>query len=258
MDILNAFKSSGTTGTGNQLTVTFEHSIEVSASDQSIYRAGPPGSPNGDKFVYLKDVRVLWVIAGGELSFTVLGFDGEREWLGADLLSDQAALRGAGPDSRGPKTNLDPASVDFLLGLDPFASTPNPTLSAPRFVPNEVPTDAGDAGPTGSQRTQTHQVTTTDINSQVQVVSTIADSTPGWADALFGSNQSTDTTITLTYSVADSVTTSQSQEVTVNVWGNFGFRMWNDNLFGTLAFMEIAPQDRKPITARPVAAPSPV
>jgi hypothetical protein len=238
-DVLTALIPDTTSSQTSQLTVTTDNTMETTFGSSATYSAGPPGPGEGDKFVYIRNVRLSWLISDGELSFTVLGNDGEREFLASDLLSDQSAVRGGA--AVGPTTDLDPASIEFLLALDPFVGNPAPTLSPPRFIQNEPASDGGDAGVSGTTRQETHQLTTSDINTQQSVTTTITDDKPGWLDALFGSNQSTEDQFTLTYSTSQQVTQTQTQTVTVNVYGQYGFGLWFDTLFGTLAFTELEP-----------------
>jgi hypothetical protein len=238
-DVLTALIPDSTGSQSSQLTVSDDNTMETTFESSVKYTAGPPGPGEGDMFVYIRNVRLAWLIGDGGLSFTVLGNDGERQFPASDLLSDQAAVRGGA--AVGPTTNLDSASIEFLLSLDPFVGTTVPTLSPPRFVRNDPTSDGGDAGTGGATRQEIHQITTSDLNSQESVTTTITDYKPGWLDALFGSNQSTEDQITLTYKTSQEATQIETQTVTVNVYGQFGFSLWFDTLFGTLAFTQLEP-----------------
>jgi hypothetical protein len=249
-DVLTALIPDTTNTQTSQLTVTNENTMETSFGSSATYTAGPPGPGEGDQFVYIRNVRVSWLITDDGLSFTVLGNDGERQFPAQDLLSDQTAVQGGA--AVGPETNLDPASIEFLLALDPFVGDPTPTLNPPRFIQNDPTSDGGDAGAGGTTRQETHQLTTSDMNTQQSVNTTITDYKPGWLDALFGSNQSTEDQLTLTYSTSQLVTQTDTQTVTVHVYGQFGFGLWFDTLFGTLAFTELEPSELVQI---PIADP---
>jgi hypothetical protein len=243
-DVLTALIPDTTSTQTSQVTVTNDNTMETSFGSLATYTAGPPGPGEGDQFVYIRNVRLSWVISGGELSFTVLGDDGERQFPASDLLSDQSAVRGGA--AVGPETNLDLASIEFLLALDPFVGNPTPTLSPPRFIQNDPTSDGGDAGVGGTTQQETHQLTTSDMNTQQSVTTNITDYKPAWLDALFGSNQSTEDQLTLTYSTSQQVTQTETQTVTVHVYGQFGFGLWFDTLFGTLAFTELEPSQLLP------------
>jgi hypothetical protein len=237
-DVLTALVPDTTSSQTSQLTVTNENTMETTFGSSATYTAGPPGPGEGDQFVYIRNVLVSWLISDG-LSFTVLGNDGERQFPASDLLSDQSAVKGGA--AVGPETNLDPASIEFLLGLDPFVGDASPTLSPPRFIQNDPTSDGGDAGVGGTTQQESHQLTTSDMNSQQSITTNITDYKPGWLDALFGSNQSAEDQLTLTYSTSQQVTQTETQTVTVHVYGQFGFGLWFDTLFGTLAFTELEP-----------------
>jgi len=238
-DVLTSLIPNTTSSQNSQLTVTDDNTMETSFASSATYTAGPPGPGEGDQFVYIQNVLLSWLISDGALSFTVLGNDGERQFPASDLLSDQTALRGGA--AVGPATNLDAASIEFLLALDPFVGNPTPTLSPPRFVPSDPASEGGDAGVGGTTLKETYQLTTSDINTQQSVTTTITDDAPGLWEALFGTNQSTENQLTLTYSTSQQVTQTQTQTVTVQVYGDYLFGVWYDTLFGTLAFTELQP-----------------
>ena len=98
----------------------------------------------------------------------------------------------------------------------------------------------------GTTRQVTHQLTTSDMNTQQSVTTNITDYKPAWLDALFGSDQSTEDQLTFTYGTSKQVTQTETQTVTVHVYGQFGFGLWFDTLFGTLAFTELEPSQLLP------------
>ena len=93
-DVLTSLIPDTTSSQTSQLTVTNDNTMETIFGSSATYTAGPPGPGEGDQFVYIRNVRLSWLISGGELSFTVLGNDGERQFPASDLLSDQSAVRG--------------------------------------------------------------------------------------------------------------------------------------------------------------------
>ncbi len=127
-------------------------------------------------------MRVVWTAIGG----TVEGLIEDRDSL--------AAGRSAG------NTNLDAASIEMLLGLDPFVGNPKPVLSGARFVPAEPPNRAGfGASPQGGWISISRQVTGEDKRTTTKVTTKITEFRPGWLTALFGNDQTRQDTVTLGY-----------------------------------------------------------
>jgi hypothetical protein len=243
-DVLTGFVGDPTSSSSSQLEVSSEHSVTYTATETDTFTAGPAAQGAGDKFLYLRNVRIAWFISGFELDFTVLGNDGLRAFPGEDLLADQNELQ-AGGAMAGSRTNLDLASVKFLLGLDPFVTVSDPALGPPRFT--QVGEKAGDAVPQPDTFQVSHGITTEDTTAQNSITTDISDYKPGWLDALFGGNTATDSQVTLTYATSDQVTVGQTQTIELSVSGPYGCEFWLDNLFGTFAFTALPPTARRPI-----------
>jgi hypothetical protein len=243
LNLLSGIVSSNTTSTTDSITTTTEHDIQV--TDSSTTTEGTPtglGPGLGDRFVYLRNVKVAWLLANGELSITVLGSDGIRGFAAQELLSDAATLTSSSTSDAGPITNLDAATIQTLLALDPFVGNPSPGLAQPRFVQND-PASAGGSGtdPNGDSFVVTHDITTTDITTQTNVSTTVTDYKPGWLAALFGTNETTENQLTMTYTSAAQTSTEQKQTATVYFFAApddppYLVGLYFDVLFGTFAF----------------------
>ena len=242
LNLLSGILSSTTTSTTTALTTTTEHDLQITDTDTTTMGTPPGLGPGvGDRFVYLRNVQAVWLIASGALSFSILGVEGIRSFTAQDLVSDSKAI-GSTPGKTGPATNLDAATIKMFLGLDPFIGNASPTLAQPRFVPND-PATAGGRGtdPNGDAFSVSHDVTTTDITTQTSLTTTITDYKPGWLTALFGSNQATENQTTLGYSNATSQSTEQKTTATVTFFAGpndppYLVGLYFDRLFGTFAF----------------------
>ncbi|HEY8997135.1 MAG TPA: hypothetical protein VIM60_04525, partial [Edaphobacter sp.] len=134
--------TSNTTTTG---TTSSEHDEIVTNTDLTSFGSAAGLGPGlGDRFVYLRNVKVAYIIANNQLAYTVLGSDGIRAFAAQQLIDDLAALQNAnGALAVGPTTNLDTSTLQSLLSLDPFIGNPSPTLEGARFVQNDPPSAGG-------------------------------------------------------------------------------------------------------------------
>ncbi|HET9017888.1 MAG TPA: hypothetical protein VFN57_19965 [Thermomicrobiaceae bacterium] len=182
--IIQGLVPADTSSDSTTLSTSSEHDLVTTDTGSSTF--GTPaglGPGAGDRFVYLRNVRVAWLIAHGQLDFTVLGYDGVRGFAAHQLLADAAAMgpwpngnrevmapttlaattatvgsavpaRGTTPAATtarfgpnrptvGPITNLDLPTIESLLALDPYVFSQTPELAGPRFVPNDPPSYGG-------------------------------------------------------------------------------------------------------------------
>jgi hypothetical protein len=231
--------------TTNSLTTTTEHDLQTTDTDTSTYGTPPGLGPGlGDRFVYLRNVKIAWLIANGELSYTVLGVDGIRAFAAQQLISDANAIASSsGTVIVGPTTNLDADTLQKLLNLDPFAGNPSPTLFEPRFVQND-PATAGGSGTdsvNGDSFSVAHEINVTDITTQITATTTIDDYKPGWLMALVGDSESTENQMNFTSTLAVQNGTDQKQTATVTFFAGsndppYLVGLYFDRLFGTFAF----------------------
>jgi hypothetical protein len=244
LNLLASVFPDATDSNTNALTTTTEHDLQTTDTDTTT--TGTPaglGPGLGDRFVYLRNVRVVWLIADGALSYTVLGTDGIRAFPAQVLSEDLVAITASsGTVASGPVTNLDAVSLRSLLSLDPFVGNAAPALTGPRFVQND-PASAGGSGtdPNGDSFTAAHDISTTDITTQVNVSTTISDFKPGWLVSLFGDAEASETQMTFTYQSALQKTTDHQQSVSVHFFASqndpsYLVGLWYDRLFGTFAF----------------------
>ena len=246
LNALSGILSSTTTSTTTALTTTDEHDLAVTDTDTTT--TGTPaglGPGVGDRFVYLRNVKVAWLVVNGAMSITVLGDDGIRSFTAQQLSSDAKAIA-ASPTTVtvGPVTNLDAATLKMLLDLDPFVANPSPTLQEPRFAQNDPPTAAGSGtDPNGDILSVSHEVSTTDTHTTTSLTTTVTDTKPGWLATLFGleDNQATENQTTLGYSTSVSDGTDDKQTATVTFFANpgdppYAVGLYFDRLFGTFAF----------------------
>jgi hypothetical protein len=244
LNLLPALFPDATDSTSNALTTTTEHDLQTTDTDTTTAGTPPGLGPGlGDRFIYLRNVKVAWLISDGSLIYSVLGDDGIRSYPAQNLISDAAAIAASpGSVKVGPVTNLDAATLKVLLNLDPFIGNPSPVLTAPRFVPNDPPSAGGNGtDPSGDAFTVTHDVSVTDITTQTNVSTTISDYKPGWLIGLLGGNQATENQMTFTYTSANQVGTEQKQTATVTFFAGpndppYLVGLFFDRLFGTFAF----------------------
>jgi hypothetical protein len=251
LNLLSGFLSSTTTTTSSTLTTTSEHDLQT--TDTLTETFGTPvglGPGHGDRFVFLRNVRIAWLIAANQLIFTVLGDDGIAAFVADQLISDlQAILSSSGAITAGPDTNLDADSLQMLLSLDPFVGNPTPSLPAPRFLPADPPSFLGaGSDPNGDTIAVSHEITTTDTATTNSVQATITDTKPGWLNSLFGfdTDQSTERQTTLGYTTAEQNSTDNKQTIQVKFFAGptdppTGARFFFDTLFGTFAFLPLDP-----------------
>jgi hypothetical protein len=254
------FPDTSITETG-ALTTTTQHDLVTTDTDTTTFGTPPGLGPGvGDRFVYLRNVKIVWLIADNNLSYTVLGVDGIRAFAAQQLLSDAAAIASSsGKVTAGPVTGLDADTLQKLLALDPFVGNPSPALLAPRFVQND-PASAGGSGTdnkSGDTFTVTHDISETDTSTQTSTSTTIVDFKPGWLTALFGEAQATENQMTFTSTLTTQQGTDQKQTATVTFFAAptdppYLVGLFFDRLFGTFAFTAAAGSTERTAVVSPV------
>jgi hypothetical protein len=245
LNVLSGFIDDTTTSTTDISTAANGHDLITTDSDTSTI--GTPvglGPGVGDKFVYLRNVKVAWVIANGQISYTVLGHDGIRGFPAQVLVADLGAISSSsGTVTSGPVTSLDEVSLHTLLSLDPFINNPSPFLPSPRFVPNDPPSASGNGtDPNGDFFIVKHDVSTVDTATQTTSSVKITDFKPGWLNALFG-DQADHQEDTLIFTSAVQTTTDQQVSATVHFFAGpndppYIVGLSFDRMFGTFVFTQ--------------------
>jgi hypothetical protein len=249
-------------------SVTQDHKLDtLDVVKDAVTTAAQKGPGIGDVILYLKNVRLVWLFDKGDVRLAVLGAEDLR-WYSAEILKED--LQGielpignvahpgptegisivSGPRS-GAVTHLDRDTIESLLKLDPFAiAGPDAELSQNRYERNP---GSGGAGEGSFSHVVGHQIEQTDVNANVQFFTHLKDTKPGWL-SLFGvgdkSEEIIKTTVTHGSSVAER--SGKTIEETLNFVAPpddpkapYFVDIYYDRVFGTLAFKETPPDQRR-------------
>jgi hypothetical protein len=229
---------------GGSLTVTYTQAATLGTSAT----AGGPGV--GDNIIFYKNVRVAWAYNDGQWLLCPLG--GTLVTVTAATLKNQLASVGISSEDQ-----------QLLLSLDPFvAGGPNATLPSNRFtLPPGFENSSIEYGG-GATYDQKYTVnrdtkTTTTTKNYTTETSTWE---PGTLLRMFGlGTEKSQKTTTLTNAVGSEVSDSVTLDANlVSGPGDvFVVSIWYDNLFGTLAFQQIAPT-QQPVVSGQGARPGEV
>lgn len=248
-DIFDGFNSSNTSSDTTLTSTTQENDLQT--TDTTTLTIGTPatfGPGQGDQFGMLFNVRVAWVITNNELGFTILDYDGIRQYPAQSLLDDLQSLASGTPVSKS-KTLLDAATIKNLLSLDPLVQNSTaPTLNPSRFVQADTKSiGGGGTAATGTPLTVTHTVTSTETTTQNQVNTTITDYKPGWLGALFGTspNTTTESQMSMSYSSANQQSQTYTVTSTVIIFAGIDestmLQAYFDTLFKTFLYLLYIP-----------------
>jgi len=209
----------------------------------------------GDRIGILLNVKVGWAIVNGELSYTILGYDGVRTYAVQTLSSDLSLLNSGTPISQ-TQTQLDAHTIQNLLSLDPLVQNASASaLTGARFVQN-VPASLGGSGTDaqGDQFVASHTVTTTDTTTQSNVTTTLTDTKPGWLVTLLGfdNNTSTETVTSMTYTSGITQSVGETVNSGVTLFASTAetpnmVSLYFDTLFGTFVFLPYDPNGIPPV-----------
>jgi hypothetical protein len=242
----------------NTLTVA-----DTTVDKETTGTSGGPGLD--DRFVYLKNVKLMWIFKDGRVQLSMLGYL-RGSSTGQFLLANK--------DNPGPidcVLDLDGVTrhciyanaARLLLSLDPFtaplvnvpylANQPIPitvaALSPPRFDPNSCTLFDLTGSDGVFQPGFTHSVTQQDQTANMTYSQTVVDAKAGWlgfAAAYIPSyvvptTQTTTTKMTNTVSTASAIGTSIAASAQFNMQGNpFAVLQCYDSLFGTFAFVPMS------------------
>jgi hypothetical protein len=245
LNLIAGLLSDTTSNTTTTNTTTTENDVIVTETDLTDFESTPGLGPGlGDRFVYLRNVKVTYLITNGTLSLNVIGDDGIRGFAAQQLISDLQAIQSSSTPIAGPVTGLDAATIQSLLTLDPFIGNPAAIPNGPRFEQNDPPSAGGSGtGPDGDKFTITHDITTVDITTSTNVTTTVTDYKPGWLIALFGGAQATENTVSTTYTYGSQQSVDKQQAATVHFFAGpndppYLVGLYFDHLFGTFAFTQ--------------------
>lgn len=237
--------ASTTTEADHSLTLTLTHT-EQFPSDAGF------GPGEGDRIIYLKDVRVVWMAVNGEVGIHVLGFAGVGANAARDLLAEQQSLA----SGAAPRLELDAQTIKSLLAQDPLITVRRPIVSQPfgpavvgppRFVPADPAGHNGSGtGSTGTGDTviATYEATTDDKQTTISTQTNVTDMKPGFLSVLFGGDD-TETTTTATLTNTQSIDTKTTDKLTSTITffsegadDPYDVKIFYDNLFGTYAILD--------------------
>jgi hypothetical protein len=246
-DILGAVGDTTTDTT--TVTVENDHSVTLAWTDTNAFGTATALGPGvGDRFIYMNNVRMVWMALNGEVAIHILGFDKIRADTAQTLLADQQAILNGQPTV----TGLDAQSLQQLISLDPFcihrsriAVFGPPLIGPPRFVPATPPEQAGTGtSPQGDQISAAYEVTLEDKKVETNVQVTITDVKPGWLDVVFG-EEDAETTTTMTVTMANTTGTKTDEKITdtaaffsAGADDPYDVKIFYDRLFGTLVFVD--------------------
>jgi hypothetical protein len=247
-DILGGFGDQGANSETSSITTQTNNSFAVAVAYSDTYGSASGAGPGeGDRFVYLRNVKAVWANVNGNVSLSVLGYDGVYAYPASTLIADLQALSSRGTT----KTLLDATTIELMLELDPYYVLSKrkvspvihpPLIGSPRFSPL-TPLNRGGGGTAGtgdvfSLANETIADTSTSTSNQTINVS---DYKPGWIDVLLGAdNTETTTTLTATNTLASDQKQDEAITNTVTMYTSsdpsdtYAIQMWFDNLFQTI------------------------
>lgn len=247
-DILTAFGDQ--TVSSGQTTVTTETDNTITLSDTESDTLGSEqaaGPGVGDRFIYLSNVRAIWLNLHGDVGLSILGFKSVVAYPASALTADLQSLNGGGTATY---TGLDLQTIQLLLELDPYyllgkrvggIINGQPLVGPPRFTPADPVERQGSGtlatGDVFSWANETINETKTVSNN---ATTSVTDVKPGWMDVIFGADN-TDTTTTLT--ITNGATTDDKSDETITNTitmvsqdqnDPYDIQIYYDHLFGTI------------------------
>ncbi|MBL8241868.1 MAG: hypothetical protein JNM66_30870 [Bryobacterales bacterium] len=228
--IAGALGTASATETDSVSTVT-ETSMTLSISrEQTISTTAASGGPGrGDLIYYLKNAKLAWFATSvGRVKVTVFGHDG-------------LGVTSVGFLKDGGETDLDAATVEEFLKLDPFvAGGPGAALPAERYVYlDTIDLNGGEI-----TQTESYSITRTDAKRTVRTNSRVQKNTKGLLGFLgLGVTDDTTTETKLTHSSAVQNEVSQAISNTVSLAAQpaerYSVEVYCDVVFGTFAYRAV-------------------
>jgi hypothetical protein len=246
--ILNAVGAPSTSD-ATTVTVQDDRSVTLSITNMNQYGSGQGLGPGvGDRIVYLRDVKVVWMAVNGEVGIHVLGTSGIGANAVQDLMQEKAILKGGGTATLG----LDLATIDALLDVDPIVGSASrftlfgPRIGPPRFVPANPAGRSGTTTSSGGDVFQaTYDVATDAKHTVTNSKTTITDNKPGWGAVLFDGAENTETITTSTFTTSQSTDDKTDVKVTSTITlvssghdDPYNVKIFYDNTFGTYCVVD--------------------
>ena len=209
------------------LTLTYTQASTLGTSA----KGGGPGV--GDNIIFYKNVRVAWAYNGG--SWLLCPFGWTIVTVTAATFQNQLAQVGISSEDQQLLLSLDP----FVAG-GPFVTPPSDRFTIPPGIA-ETSIEYGGGATYDQKYTVTRDTkTTTTTKTYTTDTSTWE---PGTLLRMFGlGTQKSQTTTTVTNAVGSEVsdTVTLDANLVSGLGDVFAVSIWYDNLFGTLAFQQIA------------------
>jgi hypothetical protein len=246
--ILNAV-GAPTSSDSSTVTVQDDRSVTLSITNMSQYGSGSALGPGvGDRIVYLRNVKVVWMAVNGEVGIHVLGSSGIGANAVQDLMQEKAILQGGGRATLG----LDVVTIDALLDVDPIVGSSSrigllgPRIGPPRFVPANPLGRSGTTTSAGGDVFQaTYDVATDSKHTVTNSKTTITDNKPGWGAVLFGGAENTETITTSTFSTSQATDDKTDNKVTSTITlvssghdDPYDVKIFYDRTFGTYCVVD--------------------
>lgn len=229
---------------GGSLTLTYAQASLLGTSAIG----GGPGV--GDNIIFYKNVRVAWAYNDGRWLLCPFGWT--IVTVTATILQNQLAQVGISSEDQQLLLSLDP----FVAG-GPFATLPSDRFTIPPGIA-ETSIEYG-GGATFDQKYTVTRDTKTATTTKTYSTDT-STWEPGTLLRMFGlGTQKSQTTTTVTNAVGSEVSDTVTLDANL-ISGQddvFAVSIWYDNLFGTLAFQQIA-LAKQPIVSGVAALPSEV
>lgn len=257
--LVGQFEPSSSSSNQVEVTTTDDHSVTLSFSSLNEYESEQGLGPgDGDRIVYMSNVRVVWMAIGGEVNIVILGYDGIGANGAHDLLAELRSLQAGGT----PTIGLDETTIAYLLGVDALVAHPRsgrrpaggdvavhlgpPVIRPPRFIPAVPPGRHGTGTGTGGDNFLAAYDTTVDQSeTTTTTTTTVTDVKPSWIPVLFGlaDNQETTTTTTLTTSQTTDNRTDDKTSCQVTLYSTglddpYDVKLFYDNTFGTYVILD--------------------
>jgi hypothetical protein len=252
--ILNAVDDSPTTTASGTITTQDDHSLTLAVSDMSQFQSEAGRGPGeGDRIVYMRNVKVVWMAVNGDVGIHILGYDGIGANAVDNLRAEAASLAAGGT----PQLGLEASTIASLLSQDPLVPGRRSVLgdvgihlgpaviAPPRYVPAEPPARSGSGtGGSGDSFSVTYDTTVDDKQSQTSTHTQVTDLKPGWADVLFGASDNTETTTTVVLTNTASTDTKTEDKITstftffsTGADDPYDVKIFHDRTFGTYAIL---------------------